>query len=253
MMQQMMQDTRGTSPPDYAAEVGRLIASARHPVPIGGGLIAGTAAGYGMYRMQNRPGTKDKRFLMPIASGVVGSVLTHGILSWVRYKTGEDGMTGMATTVGDSGLILTERETALAAQRAARMGIRSAALGAPTDLVVATVVGGAGGVAAGYGIYKWRNPKGQHKKKWLLAALGGFVGWNIVGGLTFAILAARRTPMVASALGDHSTGQLPAVLGDGPLSFSTASAALTSAGILVGVAGGAKYLYDSYRPKKRRR
>ncbi len=249
----MMQDTGGASPPDYAAEVGRLIASARHPVPIGGGIVAGTVAGYGMYRMQNPPGTTNKRFLMPVLSGVVGGILTHGVLSWMRYKTGEDDMTRGATTVGDSGLILTERETALAAQRAASMGIRSAALGAPTDLVVATVVGGVGGAAAGYGIYKWRNPKGQRKKKWVLAAVGGVVGWNIVGGLTFAMLAARRTSMVVSALGDRSMGQLPAALGDGPLSFSTASAALTSAGILVGVVGGAKYLYDSYRPKKRRR
>lgn len=248
----MMQDMRG-APPDYAAEVGRLIASARHPVPIGGGLIAGTAAGYGMYRMQNPPGTKNKRFLMPVVSGAVGSILTHGALSWIHYKMGDDDVAGARTAMNDGGLVLTERATALSAQRAASMRMRSAALGASSDLVVATAVGGVGGVAAGYGIYRWRNPKGQHKKRWVLAVVGGFVGCNIVGGLTFAMLAARRTSMFASALGDRSVGQLPAVLGDGPLSFSTAAAALTSTGILVGVVGGAKYLYDSYGPDSYRR
>lgn len=203
-----------------------------------------------MYRLQNPAHTKNRRLLMPIMSGAVGAVLTHGALSWIRYTTSDDAMT---TRIGDSGTVITQRVAELSGQRRAAEGIRSVAMGSANDLIATVVAGGIGAVGSGYGIYRWRNPKGQRKKKWVLALVGGIVGGHIVGGLTFAFLASRRAAAFASMLGDDSGPHLPATLDDGPLSFSSVSAALTSTGVLVGVLGGAKYLYDSYKPRRRKR
>lgn len=250
-MQNTLQDTRGTSPPDYAAEVGRLIASAQHPVPIASGIAAGAAAGYGMYRMQNPTRTTNRRFLMPIVTGAVGGILTHGVVSWIHYTMSGAAMTNENRTgMTDSGLAITQRAAELNAQHGAGTGLRAAAMGMPNDVIISAVAGLGGAIGSGYGIYRWRNPPGQKKQKWVLALVGGIVGGHIAGGLTFALLAARRTANIAAMLGDEA-GPLP--IADGPLSFSSVAASLTSAGILVGVVGGAKYLYDSYKPRRRRR
>ncbi len=204
-----------SAPTDYAAEVERMIASARSPVAIASGIAGGMGAAYGIVKLRRRkPRTALGRYIVPGLGGLFAGSITHAGASWLLYRHAPN---PIADTPAPGGA--TERET-VAMTRALYHPL---AVGAGIGTTA----------AAGYGLWKWRNPPGQKKTRWGIPLFGALIAGGMAQSLTGSIIRSTDNSQLSGITDFSSVG-------------STALTAVT----IVCLYGGGKYLVDSWTRKK---
>lgn len=229
-----LQGTTESRPPaDYAKEVGDLVRAARTPTAIGSGLAIGASAGYGVHRM--RRATGHDGIVLPIASGILAATLGHGLISWAIYKRRSSALSDQGTDLiartqaGQQQAAAASRELLDTVAGHVRASYHPLAMG----------VGLGVSVAGTYGLYRWRNPPGSQKQRWVLPLLGGMVGGSAAHGITASIIARQqRASLDASGLSDV-------------LDFSSVTSTIMTAATIVCLYGGGKYLYDTTWRRRR--
>lgn len=197
----------GTS---YADEVSALTASARNPISVAVGLGAGAAGWYYSQRlpMLRKAKTSSQTTMAalatvaPTAIGITSAVIGHAAASWTLYST------------------------------APRPALNDYMANTRHPISVGVAVGTFG--ASLYGLYKWRNPPGSKKQRWVLPLVGAIVASNIAGGTAAALVPKRDNTL------------------DGLLEFGSLTQAVVSAAAIVGVYGGIRYAYALHGKKSRR-
>jgi len=213
------------APRDYAADVGRMIESARSPVAIASGILGGAGAAYGITRLRRqRPRSALARYLVPALGGLFAGTITHGAASWFLYQRSQNPIadtSGAAQPPNPA----TDRETALMTR----------ALYHPLSIGV-----GIGTTAAsGYGLWKWRNPPGQKKTRWGIPVFGALITGGMAQSLTASIVRQAQND------GEMQQSSGPTQLA-GITDFSSVGSTIMTAAVIVGVFGGAKYLIDTW-------
>jgi uncharacterized protein (DUF2062 family) len=229
-----------TSPKDYAAEVGRLVKSAQSPGAIAGGLALGTASGFAIYRLRNAKGTTKPTYALSVIGGVFTAVVSHALISWAKYKSG--------ATLADNSAIdqysaAQKRMQEMAVEYDNEMMVRAKASMHP----VAIGVGIGTAAASIYGLYKWRNPKGSPKQRWVLPVIGGLLIGGAAQGLAGAVIAGSQPVLQkdsAKSLADTPIADL--------FDFSSVTNGIVTAASIVCLYGGGRYLYDSWSHRSRR-
>lgn len=222
------------SPTDYAAEVGKLVKAAQSPGAIGGGLALGGATGFAIYRLRNPKGTTKPSYTLSIVGGTFAAVITHSLISWAKYRGVSD---SPSVSDGASGIDkLTALQNKMSQQSTEwdkELDERMKAAAHPISIGV-----GVGTlVAATYGLYKWRNPKGSKKQRWVLPVLGGIVASTMAQGVTASIIM-KSQPTMQTKLSDMSLSDL--------FDFSSVTSGIVTAASIVCLYGGGRYLYDSW-------
>jgi hypothetical protein len=240
-----LRDTTESRPPaDYAKEVGDLVRAARTPTAIGGGLAIGAGAGYGVHRM--RRATGHDGMVLPIASGILAATIGHGLISWAQYKRRSSALADQGTDL--IAATQAEQQRAAAASRELLDTVTGHVRASYHPLAMGVGLGVS--VAGTYGLYKWRNPPGSQKQRWVLPLLGGLVGGSAAHGVTASIIARHQraspgTPTGMSGVSDHAGG-----LSD-VLDFSSVTSTIVTAATIVCLYGGGKYLYDTSWRRRR--
>lgn len=219
-----------STPTDYATEVESLVGAARSPAAITGGVGVGALTGWAFYRHQDETVPRGKRMAIATVPGLLAAFVSHGLISWTTYRTART-----KRTLSDTGTsLITKREEDLSAQ--AQAAPQSATDRETASIIRAELhpislgVGIGASIAAGYGIYRWRNPTKQ-TRKWGLAVLGGFVAGGMARALTGSVI--RQTEPKQNLSGIVDTSTVPS--------------AVVSAISVVCLYGGGKYLWDSVR------
>lgn len=235
-----------SSPADYAHEVGQLVKAARSPLAITGGLALGAGAGYGVYRL--RKGASQS-LVLPATAGIFSAIISHAFISWMSYRKrggalsdqGAELMSTGARAIDSRATSLTEMDKR-AKEFASAFAERQKAMMHPISIGA-----GLGALVAGtYGLYKWRNPKGATKQRWVLPVIGGLLIGGAAQGLAAAIMSSSATPATL-----QTNMQDSAAVGD-LFDFSSITSSVVTAASLVCLYGGGKYLYDSwYRPRRK--
>ena len=235
-----------SSPADYAHEVGQLVKAARSPLAIAGGLAIGTGAGYGVYRL--RKGASQS-LVLPASAGIFSAIISHAFISWMSYRKSGGALSDQGAELMSTGAkALDSRATSLtemdkrAKEFASAFAQRQKAMMHPVSIGA-----GVGAMVAGtYGLYKWRNPKGATKQRWVLPVIGGLLIGGTAQGLAAAIMSSTATPATL-----QNNMQDGAAVGD-LFDFSSITSSVVTAASLVCLYGGGKYLYDSwYRPRRK--
>lgn len=213
------------APRDYAADVGRMIESARSPIAIASGILGGAGAAYGITRLRRqKPRPILARYLVPALGGLFAGTITHGAASWFLYQRSQNPIADTPGT-SQSPTSATDRETALMTR----------ALYHPLSI-------GAGigtTAASGYGLWKWRNPPGQKKTRWGIPVFGALIAGGMAQSLAASVV--RHTQSGEEAQQSSGPTQLAGVT-----DFSSVGSTIMTAAVVVGVFGGAKYLVDTW-------
>lgn len=212
-----LDDGNAGAPRDYAADVDRMIGAARHPASIAAGLAGGIGAAYGIVRLQGSV-TPLRRYGVPVLGGIVAGALTHGAASWLVFRSQQEAIADSAPSAME--------EEALAVTHAVNHPL-SLGIGIGTT------------IATGYGLWRWRNPPGARKARWAIPLFGSIIAGGMARMLTASIL--RRSSETG---GDHLSGVID---------VSNVGSTIVTAVTLVCMYGGAKYLYDTVRPRHARR
>lgn len=235
---------------DYAKEVGLLTKSAQSPVAIGSAVGVGGLTTYLVYRLRNGVGAKNPRYALAIVSGIFATALTHGMVSWHTYKKNSS-LADAFTDLEQSRKSLMEQRSAAMTHYENEIMRQQAERLVNMSKPIPIAVGIASGITAGYYIYKWRNPPGSTKQRWVLAVFGGIVASSIGNGLTAAMLpspVASMTSQTSSAstsqaMSDDMREMLSENMSD-ILNFSSITSSVVSVAVLMALVGGGLTFYD---------
>lgn len=224
------------SPTDYAAEVGKLVHAAQSPGAIAGGLALGSASGFAIYRLRNAKGTTKPTYALSVIGGVFTAVVSHALISWAMYR-GSDKKNLSDMNAIDQYNQAQKRMSELNAEYERNMLQHAKASMHP----VAIGVGIGTAAASIYGLYKWRNPKGSTKQRWVLPLIGGLLAGGAAQGLAGAVIAGSQAELPSSQTKS---------LSDMPISdlfdFSSVTSGIVTAASVVCLYGGGRYLYDTW-------
>ncbi|MBU3741511.1 MAG: hypothetical protein FGM24_04405 [Candidatus Kapabacteria bacterium] len=215
------------SPDDYAREVGELVRAARSPVAIGGGLVIGGGAGYGVYRLRHAAGHNG--VVLPTVSGIFAATIGHGLISWISYRTKGGALGDQETELIDD---YKSRQTS-AEQAATELKQAATRYTKAAYHPVSIGIGLGSTIAATYGLYRWRNPRGTRKQRWVLPLIGGLITGGAVQSLSASIIASLQSGEGLS--------------GTSVVDFSSVSSTVMTAATIVCLYGGGKYLFDTWR------
>ncbi|MBS1562354.1 MAG: hypothetical protein JSS89_12175 [Bacteroidetes bacterium] len=224
------------SPTDYAAEVGKLVDAAQSPGAIAGGLALGGASGFAIYRLRNAKGTTKPTYALSVIGGVFTAVVSHALISWAMYRSSDKKNLSDMNAI-DQYNQAQKRMNELNAEYERNMLEQAKASMHP----VAIGVGVGTAAASIYGLYKWRNPKGSTKQRWVLPVIGGLFAGGAAQGIAGAVIAGSRSELPATATKN---------LSDMPMSdlfdFSSVTSGIVTAASIVCLYGGGRYLYDTW-------
>jgi hypothetical protein len=189
----------------YADEVAAMTSSARSPVAIAAGLGAGIAGYHFSRRLTMLPKGAAPRQITLASLGIASALVGHATTSWALYSF------------------------------APRPALSDYMAGTRHPITVGASVGAFG--ASLYGLYKWRNPPGATKQRWVLPLVGSIVAANIAGATAAAFV--PKTQVNDNGL-------------SGLLEFGSLTQTVVSAAAIVGIYGGIRYAYALHGKKAKR-